>query len=262
MKKQTNLEWHVTPLGILTRIIDTKKHKFNDNKKAHDKIKIEYNRRNCVMLEDLDRFIGRIVSDASFRCLVIDALFLKTTTALVESKFVRLSDIDIVSNSIAFCKQTARLKTGALFSGPLSDFLHNAPIPKTEEERYDVLVLDFCGASHVHLDCLSLLFEKLMIADLAVGSITFSYRAGPNQNNKYTKQEKIDATNVMFAMAVENGYSIRFYEELEEGTMFSLFFKIIHNVGALSNNGGFLQTKDKGKEDASNWLNKSFLFCN
>ena len=166
------------------------------------------------MAKTLQDFMACIVTDAEFRCLVIDALYLSSATV-----------------EFALPAPLRGAGKGRLYTGDLYEFLLDLPIPNTEEERYDILVLDFCGSGNKNLNCFDVLCEKLLIADMAVGSITLCSRT--TYALDFTKQEKLDAANYMHSKAVECGYSIRFYGELEHKTMFSLFFKMIHNVGAL-----------------------------
>ncbi|MBX9637226.1 MAG: hypothetical protein K2Q45_06715 [Nitrosomonas sp.] len=247
-------DWITTPLGICTRIKPGTKHDFQDYAKLFDLFKKSYNKKNCAMAMDLKTFFNTIVSDVKFRCLVIDALYLSSSSALFEEAGILLKDMDIVSKTIEFKPPPKGGRCGQLHTGDLYEFLLDLPIPDSEEERYDVVVLDFCGAGSKNLNCFDILCEKLLIADAAVGSITLSARGG--RKLEYMKQEKLEAQNYMITKAMENGYSIRFYGELEYQQMFSLFFKMIHNFGSLHPQGGF-KTKDK---DASNWLNTPFKF--
>lgn len=267
MKRSTDTSttWITTSLGIRTRIKPGAKHDFQDYEKLFDEFKKSYNKNNCTMAMDLQEFFNCIVSDAEFRCLVIDALYLSSSTALFEKCGIQLRDIDIVSKTVEFAPaltggRRGRKAFGRLHTGDLYDFLLDLPIPDSEAERYDILVLDFCGSGSKNLNCFDILCEKLLIADMAVGSITLCSRT--NYKVGFTKQEKIDAANYMHSKAVECGYSIRFYGELEYKTMFSLFFKMIHNVGSLDKVGGFKAVASgKGKAmDASNWLNTPFIF--
>jgi hypothetical protein len=259
-------------LGIRTRIKPGAKHDFQDYEKLFDEFKRSYNKNNCTMTMDLQDFFNCIVSDAEFRCLVIDALYLSSSTALFDKCGIQLRDIDIVSKTVEFApvppkggREGGRGQRvcGHLHTGDLYDFLLDLPIPDSEAERYDVFVLDFCGSGSKNLNCFDIMCEKLLIADMAVGSITLCSRT--NYKVGFTKQEKIDAANYMHSKAVECGYSIRFYGELEYKTMFSLFFKMIHNVGSLDKVGGFKAALPacggKGRAmDASNWLNTPFNF--
>lgn len=257
--------WITTSLGIRTRIKPGAKHDFQDYEKLFDEFKRSYNKNNCCAAMDLQDFFNCIVSDAEFRCLVIDALYLSSSTALFEQCGIQLRDIDIVSKTVEFAppKGGRGGLVGHLHTGDLYNFLLDLPIPDTEAERYDVFVLDFCGSASKNLNCFDIMCEKLLIADMAVGSITLCARGGRTLD--YTKQEKLEAANYMHSKAVECGYSIRFYGELEYKTMFSLFFKMIHNVGSLDKHGGFKASLPaaggKGKAmDASNWLNTPFNF--
>jgi hypothetical protein len=255
--------WMTTSLKIRTRIKPGAKHDFQDYAKLFDEFKRLYNKNNCCIAMDLQNFFTCIVSDAEFRCLVIDALYLSSSTALFENCGIQLRDIDIVSKTVEFAPALTGGKGGRhgrLHTGGLYDFLLDLPIPDSEAERYDILVLDFCGSGSKNLNCFDILCEKLLIADMAVGSITLCARGG--RALSFTKEEKIEAANYMHSKAVECGYSIRFYGELEYKTMFSLFFKMIHNVGSLDKHGGFKAVASrKGKAmDASNWLNTPFIF--
>ena len=230
--------WHDTSLGFKTKII--KKDFNNPNKQA-------YNDKVCAGINNYSNHMFKVDGNVTMCALVLDALHCATTTQMVKQCHFPLEWIHIVSYGIAFQKQRG-CKIGALHSGDLYDYLLR--IAAADEIKFDVLVLDFCRKYEAHEDCLRILFEQQLIDDMALLTVTFCARN--KKGNDYCKQEKLEAANKIAMMAIENGYTVRVYDEHEHKTMFSLFFKVIHNMGAQKEVGGIKKTKDG--RDASNWL--------
>ncbi len=173
-------------------------------------------------------------------CCCVDS-----TTNVIQTCGIPLNCIDIVSNSVWF-KPLPGTKTGQLYTGELETFLKNA----NPEKKYTGLILDFCNAAKGIVACLKLLFERKLIHDVSFWAVTGSYRGGSKRD--HLKQDKVTVVQNIYALAEKNGYWACAYGEINNGDIYSVFFKIIRPMGALHEMKGLGKTVDG--RDASNWV--------
>lgn len=227
---------------------------YNHNAKRSDSRKEDANEAVVCYVKDLDQFCSLLKDTAgpeNFRALVIDALGLKSTHALVNQCGLRLENVDIVSKDLVFHLQHKNLRTGRLWGDELSEFLKTERI----QGKYDILVLDFCGTWGKEIkQCVKEFFRKQLLDGLSVLSITCCFR---NNESDWDDQHHdwMQCQLEVIAMSAKYGYFVRCdHPFFRYDGMFVCLFKVIHRAWTMNYDGGIPAARD-GRV-ATDWVSE------
>lgn len=229
---------------------------YQDSSKADDVIKQMFNRNIGVFTQDLQKYYREILGEnqqarevnRNMQFLVLDSIFLGTTTKLVTVSGINTSQIDICSREVEFCGP-GRDETNS-YTGELRDFLKTR---NAEDYTYDVVVFDFCGSwSAKHKEAVELLFKKKLIDTVGVFAITLSYRNG-KKSLDYMHQNVIEGKNDIRRIAYENGYDLGWFVRLQNKSdqVCSYIWKCIERKDAMHYQKGIQY--DKSGFAADHW---------
>lgn len=241
-----------TSLPIKTKLLPgaSKKDKYKYKKKVIDPRKKLSNTINCLFAKNQSQFWKDLDIGGPGKYLTLDGIFLGTTNAMVTND-IPLECIDVVSRSVAF-DPIESAKTGRLSSNSLDQFLESIVVTDRDKQCYDGCVMDFCGTIRTAKKSIELYFNKHLAEPVSVLSITLCYRNGTTPASY--KYEEVDyARGKVIKIARKNGYIARAHHPnpLRNGTVFTLFFKIIRPCELLDKKNGICgATYDKCME----WL--------
>jgi hypothetical protein len=229
---------------------------YDDDRKTTDPIKNRANSVVCAYTLDLHNYYRSIIKMKNMirpfirnmRYLVLDALYLGTTTRLVNDCGVPLSNIYVCSNEIEF---RGHINS---FTGRLVDYLLTLD---PNDVKFDVLFLDFCGnLSKENLEALELLFKKRLLDVVGILAITLSYRNG-NKSAAYNREHTFGGLMKLKALALKYGYYIGLSEPVEnvKHGMCTYVCKFLDFEDAMHHREGFnLDGENLGPD---NWVNRS-----
>lgn len=229
---------------------------YDDDRKTTDPIKNRANSVVCAYTLDLHNYYRSIIKKKNMispfirnlRYLVLDALYLGTTTRLVNDCGVPLSNVYVCSNEIEF---RGHMNS---FTGRLVDYLLTLD---PNDVMFDVLFLDFCGnLSKENLEALELLFKKRLLDVVGILAITLSYRNG-NRSAAYNREHTFGGLMKLKALALKYGYYIGLSEPVEnvKHGMCTYVCKFLDFKDAMHHREGFnLDGENLGPD---NWVNRS-----
>lgn len=244
--------WVLTPLGVKTRRIPgVERTEYRDEKKSVEKAKIAFNNAVLDHAADLHKMWAQNDPNPILKSLSLEDITIGTSTALINAELVSLNDADVVSRSVEFGDGSPP----NFHTAELSTFLHKKRVPKTDAEKYDIVVLDFmCAWSEDTKKCVEMLFRKQLFEDIAIMGITLSSRPGP-KGTDYMHEIRLTALPGIQQLAAKFGYVVNHTRFMtRSGAMFHMFFKIIHPERSMSEQGGI-----EGPMNASVWLSEPVI---
>jgi hypothetical protein len=263
-RKRIKLDWMKNNVAIETRYTEAAatarttgaNNLYNHENKAKDEVKDLANTVLCSFAADLQKYFQSILRSeiiADMRYLVLDGLYLGTTTRLVKECGAALSNVYICSKEIEFRSGNDHNKINS-YTGRLVDYLRTL---ERDQVVFHVLYLDFCGNfSKENYQAVELLFEKQLLAALGIIAITLSYRFG-TKSTAYNRQHTFGGLMKFKALALKHGYYIGTSEPVEnvKHGMCTYVCKFLNFKEACDHKSGFnLDDRNLGPD---NWANRN-----
>lgn len=217
-------------------------------RKRKDSKKLEFNLEICKLFFDLSIYWASFIDFCwDPLVLVIDGYLLGTSNALKKSCRLKLSNLNIVSDSTKF-NVLKEKNISNVYSGKLNDFLTSTT------HVYDMMVLDIMGSwSKEMQDSIRYIFKNNRLFDVSILIITISQRKkikGKKFMGKICYITIEDIRNI----SKEYGYNVRLVKKQRYDGMCSLFFKVIHPKRSMDYENG-ISLNELG-ESADDWFHK------
>lgn len=209
---------------------------YNQKVKQGDVNKKLYHKALALCVNDLrsyNRLCGVSEKDA-FDVLTLEGKDAESAKIMVQECGVKLEHMDLVSKNVEFKVTKKNIKTGDLFTGELFNYLS-----MRRADTYDVANFDFCGTWATQKYCVRRLFEEHMFDECSFLVVTCSGRGNPGSKSSYQREDEEECIHDVMIWAWSHGYAAHVtHRPFHYGTMYVLFFKVIHLKNTMSYNGG------------------------
>lgn len=236
---------------------------YDQEKKKKDKNKAMYYPALVLYVKSLQSYQRYFNFGRPPRVLSLEDLGMISATRMHQECGIPVEYFDLVSRDVVFSSFPKNKKHGIFYTGELYDFLQQSRITK---HRYDVLNLDSCNTWDKLKRCIKLVFERQLMDIVSFLMITCSSRDSSTEHRKElaerqgeklpqnTSVKKCEADVIKYAERY--GYAVHAnHPEFTYGTMYCLFFKVIHWESTMSYDGGI-----PGPWTASYWLQEPMVF--
>jgi hypothetical protein len=238
-----------------------KKSTYNQNGKYEDKNKALYYPVIIMYVKSLQEYHVYYNFEHFPRVLSLEHTGMVSAKVLHQQCGIPIEYFDIVSRDVEFSSDNKN--HGIFYTGELCDFLKR---PEIERFRYDVLVLDSCNTWDTLKECLKIIFKRQLIDICSVIMLTCSSRSNTIEHKKRVEArngEKLPQNNDIticqedvIRLAKKYGYIAEArHNQFTYGTMYCLFFKVIHEESTMSYDGGI-----PGPWTADYWARECVVF--